>query len=129
MKSTVFPLLGLFLGGGRPLASQNDSGVIILVLIVLFLNRTADGLCSLFRRLFHGQGKLLVGQGVVDAVAHQHQLGGGGAAVDAKVGIPAIPCDVLPRNIGAAVALYKLVVLLLIGKQRLQILGGGMPHV
>ncbi len=62
-------------------------------------------------------------------VAHQHQLGGGGAAVDAKVGISAISCDVLPRNIGAAVALHKLVVLLLICKQRLQILGGfGAGH-
>ena len=68
-------------------------------------------------------GAVIAVEGLI-MVAHQHQLGGGGAAVDAKVGIPAIPCDVLPRNIGAAVALYKLVVLLLIGKQRLQILGG-----
>ena len=57
-------------------------------------------------------------------ITHQNKFCGGGTTVDSKISITAVICNILPRNICFAVTVHKLVVLLFVCKQRLEVMGG-----
>ena len=65
-------------------------------------------------------GLVVVEQDLV-VLADEHQLGGGGAAVDAEIGVALVHGDVLRHDIVRAVAALEVLVLLLVLEQRRQV--------